>query len=78
MILSFWEAGKMSIDSLVMEEIKKVKNEDVVAQQSYGSKGPYSLFVEQYLERPITTGIEPMAGSPTVCSIKSIPVIDDF
>ena len=68
----------MSIDSLVKKEIEKVKQENVAVKQSYGSKGAYFLFVEQYLERPITTGIEPMGWSPTACTIKKIPVIDDF
>ena len=41
-------------------------------------KGRYGLFCEQYLEKPVISGDYESAMSPTACTIKNIPVIDDF
>ena len=70
----------MSIDTLVNKEIKDLRKENSVTTtyKSAEQRQPYSLFVQQYLEKPITTEIEPMAMSPTASTIKGIPVIDDF
>ena len=38
----------------------------------------YRLFSEQYLEKPVISGDYEMALTPTACTIKFIPVIDDF
>lgn len=38
----------------------------------------YSVFSEQYLENPVASGDTMMAMSPTACTIKAVPVIDDF
>lgn len=39
--------------------------------------GKYSTFTEQYLE-PMVGADSPQMASPTACTIKSIPVIDDW
>ena len=36
------------------------------------------LFSQQYLEKPVISGDYQMKLSPTACTIKNIPVIDDF
>ena len=36
------------------------------------------LFCEQYLEKPVISGDYEMSITPTACTIKGIPVIDDF
>lgn len=38
----------------------------------------YSIFSEQYLEKPVISGDYLMALTPTACTIVGIPVIDDF
>ncbi len=38
----------------------------------------YALFSEQYLERPVISGDYKMAITPSACTIKGIPVIDDW
>ena len=70
----------MSIDTIVNNEVRNITKEQP-ATTTYGlseQRQPYFLFAQQYLEKPIATGIDPMAGSPTTCTIKGIPVIDDF
>ena len=56
------------------------KNSYIVGKNDeYNAKADnYSLFCEQYLEKPIVSGDKKMAISPTACTIKGIPVIDDF
>lgn len=48
---------------------------------SYGTRsinnGAYALFSQQYLETPVISGKESMALTPTACTIKKIPVLDD-
>lgn len=36
------------------------------------------LFAQQYFEKPVVSGDYKMALSPTACTIRGIPVIDDF
>lgn len=64
--------------------VKNVKNNGRVIR-GYGTKynsvaqiKDYSIFSEQYLEKPVVSGDTMMAMSPTACTIKHIPVIDDF
>ncbi len=38
----------------------------------------YGLFCEQYLEKPVISGDDKMARSPTSCTIKGVTVTDDF
>ena len=44
----------------------------------YEVNGSYSIFSEQYLEKPVISGDYAMALSPTACTIGGIPVLDDF
>ena len=38
----------------------------------------FSLFSEQYLERPVMKGVYQAFRSPTMSTIKGVPAIDDF
>ncbi len=57
----------------------KCDNSYMVEKSAYDVKETeYELFSEQYLEKPVISGNQEMAISPTACSIKGVPVIDDF
>lgn len=45
-------------------------------KEAIGQK--YGLFSEQYLEKPVISGDYKMNITPTACTIKGIPVIDDY
>ncbi|MFH1209834.1 MAG: hypothetical protein V1663_03525 [archaeon] len=62
----------MEIESIVGKERVKANN----SNQNLCIE--YTLFCQQYLEKPVISGDYKMAITPTACTIKLIPVIDDF
>lgn len=60
---------------IVKKTITKIKEYGL---RYFAPAKDYSLFGEQYLEEPVVSGETIMAMSPTACTIKAIPVIDDF
>ena len=72
----------MSLTQIIKEEtVVQTKTEvrdERKPQYKLGGKNKYSLFSEQYLEKPVVSGDYKMWLSPTACTIKGIPVIDDF
>ncbi|MBI5880640.1 hypothetical protein HZB90_00755 [archaeon] len=63
---------------------KVVEKENVKAKpgqesvSGYASRDCYSLFCEQYLERPVISEKEKLAISPTACTWRGLPTVDDF
>lgn len=47
-------------------------------QEGAESARSLSLFSEQYLEKPVMKGVYHAFRSPTMCTIKGVPAIDDF
>lgn len=74
----------MELETIVKDKTSKKEIRQIYVPTTNNENGAqklertYALFVEQYLEKPITSGDYKMAMSPTACTIKSIPVIDDF
>lgn len=64
-----------------LEGIAKKSDIGVSESRKYSDKGSvkpktYSTFTEMYLERPI--GVDSMEATPTVCTWRGIPTVDDF
>lgn len=68
----------MAIDMLIENETLVSEKSAPLSKPYNANETPYSLFIEQYLEAPVISGDFQMALSPTACTIKNIPVIDDF
>ncbi len=62
-------------EASMIETPKKIYEKSKVNQYETKKDG---LFCEQYLEKPVISGDYEMAISPTACTIKGIPVIDDY
>ena len=60
--------------------VEKEKSAGSAANGAYSRNEPgqYSLFSELYLEKPVMSGVHDLRLSVTACTIKGIPVIDDF
>ena len=73
----------MGIETIVAPEIE-VKKEiepgivDKINNQLYSANKEDLIFCQQYLEKPIVSGDYKMEISLTACTIKGIPVVDDF
>lgn len=69
------------MESVLTERVVEQKADGMAPAAQYPiSKGgaKYSIFSEQYLEKPVISGDYLMALTPTACTIAGIPVIDDF
>lgn len=66
------------VEKTELDKSKNLREQQTNNKYQVGEKREYALFSEQYLEKPVISGDYKMALSPTACSIKGIPVIDDF
>lgn len=64
----------MSLSNIV--DTYRVGKRPVVRDDA--QKSQYSLFSEQYLEKPVMRGVYHAFRSPTMCTIKGVPAVDDF
>ncbi len=74
---------KMALDDILGQATKNVSvgnkyGASVAYEDNTPVRGGYALFSEQYMERPVISGDSAVALTPTACTIKLIPVIDDF
>lgn len=72
----------MSVDQIVENEVKENPeilmgiNTNTTAEPQY--QQPMYLFSQQYFEKPIVSDKYHAFRSPTMCTIKGVPAIDDF
>ena len=72
---------KMGLEKVVeSDKVRTLPNREYFPTERgvVTSERSYTLFSEQYLEKPVIAGDDALAISPTACTIKAIPVIDDW
>jgi len=69
----------MALESIVGKEKKLASQSRAYTVSALASKEThYSLFSEQYLEQPVVSGDYKLTLTPTICTFKGIPTIDDW
>ena len=66
------------LERTVEETREKISDRSSIGDLPQTEPKSYSVFVEQYLEKPVYRGDPQMLTLPTASTLKGIPLLDDF